>query len=78
MNIAIEDVSVIPTPVSRAPKLSDFPFAQLKVGQSFFIPNHQPSNRARPVPFAEARAAYPDRKFRRVPEEGGVRYGRTA
>lgn len=74
-----------PVPARRSPgplTLDGFPFGDLEVGQSFFVPNYQPSNRGRPVPFALAKATYTDRKFRRVAEtvDGvpGYRYGRVA
>lgn len=51
-------------------------FEALTVGQSFLVPNHE-SGRARAVPLALAKATFPDRKFRKIKEETGVRYGRV-
>lgn len=87
---AIENVAT--NPANRGPlSLDGYPFGDLEVGQSFFVPNHQPSNRAQAVPFDLAKATFTDRKFRRVAatqsvtnEDGstttvaGFRYGRVA
>lgn len=73
----IEKISVAPVRPDRTLSVEDFPFGSLEVEESFFVPNHE-SGRARAVPFKAAKAAYPDRRFRRVPEADGVRYGRIA
>lgn len=75
IELTIENVAI--TRAAAGPQtLEGFPFEALEVGQSFFVPNHAESGRARAVPLALAKATFPDRKFRKVKIEGGVRYGR--
>lgn len=74
IEITIENVAI--TRATAGPQTLDgFPFEALEVGQSFLVPNHE-SGRARAVPLALAKATFPDRKFRKVKVDGGVRYGR--
>lgn len=59
-NYAIENVS-LPTR-SYGPSIDSFPFGDLAVGQSFFVPNLA-SGRAKPLPLAAANEAS-DAKFK--------------
>lgn len=72
---AIEDDIPLPD-ASRLSRVAEFPWAQLKVGQSFFVPNAR--GKASGVWVRYAKRHYPDRAFVARGEGAGVRIWRVA